>query len=358
MSKQQFRTTNFSEDKLAIMLKADAIVAEYGGQKLSARQVYYRFIGDNLLPDSWIDVEYNRKRNLPDDTKNTEKNYQRLIGMLVDARYAGLISWDAIEDRGREPRVPGEWSSVDEIVDAAVEQFRLPRWRDQPRYVELWVEKDALAGVLAPIARRWHVPLVVNKGYSSASAMKAAADRMLEACGVSARVQCRECAADFSYRCADGRCRDCGEKSKAMFRYDDPDGNEAVSIDRDVRVLYLGDHDPSGEDMVRDIRERLEEFGVPNLEVEKIALTMPQIRRFNPPPNPAKVSDSRAKAYIEKYGDQSWEVDALPPREMNRLVDAAIASNVDQKLLDAIVAIEDAERRRVRAAIAKSRRKS
>lgn len=76
--------------------------------------------------------------------------------------------------------------------------------------------------------------------------------------------------------------------------------------------------------MVRDIRDRLIEFGVPNLTVEKIALTMPQIRRYKPPPNPAKVTDSRAKAYIDKFGDQSWEVDALPPREMNRLVELAI----------------------------------
>jgi hypothetical protein len=101
MSKQQFRSTNFGADKLAIIARADEVISEYGGQKLSARQVYYRFIGDNRLPATWIDAEYNRKHNLPPDTKNTPKNYQRLIGTLVDARYAGLISWDAIEDRAQ-----------------------------------------------------------------------------------------------------------------------------------------------------------------------------------------------------------------------------------------------------------------
>lgn len=357
MSKQQYRAVNFGADKLSIITQADGIISEYGGQKLSARQVYYRFIGGDLLPASWIDAEYNAKHNLPPDTKNTPKNYQRLIGMLVDARYAGLISWDAIEDRGRDPSVPSEWDSVDDIVDAAVEQFRLPRWKDQPRHVELWVEKDALAGVLGPIARRWHVPLAVNKGYSSASAMKAAADRMLAALGVTVQVQCDGCADDFDYRYPDGTCKGCGKKTGAMYRYNDDDGNEHDgSFDKEVRVLYLGDHDPSGEDMVRDIRDRLTEFGVPNLTVEKIALTMPQIRRFNPPPNPAKVTDSRAKAYIEKFGNQSWEVDALPPREMNRLVEQSISRNVDKKLMDAVVAREDAERERVRAAIEKSRK--
>jgi hypothetical protein len=354
--KQQFRAVNFQADKLAIIGKADAIIAEYGGQRLSARQVYYRFIGDDLLPASWVDAAYNAKNGLPPDTKNTPKNYQRLIATLVDARYAGLVSWDAIEDRGREPSVPSEWDSVDDIVDAAVNQFRLPRWRNQPKHVELWVEKDALSGVLAPIARRWHVPLVVNKGYSSASAMKAAADRMLEALGVTVQVQCDGCADDFGERYADGACKGCGKKTSAMFRYNDPSGDEHDGdFRKDVHVLYLGDHDPSGEDMVRDIRDRLTEFGVPRLKVDKIALTMPQIRKFKPPPNPAKITDSRAKAYIEKFGDQSWEVDALPPRELNQLVEQAIARNVNKDLMDAIVALEDRDRERVRAAIAKSR---
>jgi hypothetical protein len=353
MSKQQFRVTNFREDTLSIIAKADAVIAEYDGQKLSARQVYYRFIGDDLLPASWIDAAYNARMGLPADTKNTPKNYQRLISVLVDARYAGLISWDAIEDRGRSPSVPNEWDSVDDIIDAAVAQFRLPRWKDQPKYVELWVEKDALSGVLSPIARRWHVPLAVNKGYSSASAMKAAADRMLEAVGAdNVQVSCSGCNAFVDDR--EGRkCAACGEDCGVTTLAFDAEGG--TDFDKEVRLLYLGDHDPSGEDMVRDIRDRLAEFGVPNLTVEKIALTMPQIRRFNPPPNPAKITDSRAKAYIAKFGSQSWEVDALPPRELNRTVEQAIARHVDKDLMDAVVKREDAERARVRAAIERSR---
>ncbi|HEY8924297.1 MAG TPA: hypothetical protein VIU64_07945, partial [Polyangia bacterium] len=130
MSTEQYRVTNFKDDTRAIIDKMVEILAEYSDQKLSARQVYYRFIGGNFLPDSWIDVEYNRKKGLPDDTKNTPKNYQRLISILVDARYAGLVDWDVIEDRGREPRVPGEWDNVDQIIDAALDQFRLPRRAD------------------------------------------------------------------------------------------------------------------------------------------------------------------------------------------------------------------------------------
>jgi hypothetical protein len=334
--KQQFRATNFRPETLATIAKADAIIAEYGGQKLTARQVYYQFVSRDLIP-------------------NTPRSYQNLTSVLTDARYAGLVSWNAIEDRGREADVPSGWDNIDDLVDAAVSQFRLPRWSDQPKYVELWVEKQALAGVLEPIARRNHIPLMVNKGYSSASAMKAAADRMLEAVGSDdVQTVCVGCGVFADDR--DGRrcnaCREVTEIEVHAFR-DGAYGDDA--FDKEVIVLYLGDHDPSGEDMVRDIRARLTEFGVPNLRVDKIALTMAQIRKFKPPPNPAKITDSRAKAYIEKYGAESWELDALPPKELNRLVEQAIARNVDSKLMEAMRAREDAERERVREAIKRSR---
>lgn len=132
-------------------------------------------------------------------------------------------------------------------------------------------------------------------------------------------------------------------------------GHAPTSVDREVVVLYLGDHDPSGEDMVRDIRDRLTEFGVPNLDVRKIALTMEQIRRFRPPPNPAKVTDSRAAGYIAEHGAQSWELDALPPRELNRLVEVAITSTVDQAMMEVVIARENDERSRVKAALEVSR---
>lgn len=337
MSKQQFRVTNFRPDTLERIRQAASIIAEYGGQKLTARQVYYQFVARDLIP-------------------NNERSYKTMTGMLTDARYAGLIDWDAIEDRGREPDVPGEWDEIDQIVDAAVDQWRSPRWRDQPKYVELWVEKQALAGVLSPIARASHVPLMVNKGYSSASAMKAAAERMLEACGVErVDVQCDNCAAPYEDRTARGVCISCESETNRMFRYWDKDSDETYQPSKDVVVLYLGDHDPSGNDMVRDIRERLTEFGVPNLKVEKLALTITQIRRFKPPPNPAKITDSRAAAYIAEFGDQSWELDALPPRELNRLVQQGIARNIDQEAMDAVIARENVERERVREAIERSR---
>jgi hypothetical protein len=351
--KEQYRVTNFKAETREIIDAVSSILIQYDGQKLSARQVYYRFL-DAGMPSSWIDVEYNRKKGLPDDAKNTPKNYQRLISILTDARYAGLVDWDIIEDRGREPKVPSEWDSLDELVDAALEQFRLPRRSNQPRHLELWVEKDALAGVLGPIARRWHIPLIVNKGYSSASAMKVAADRMLAAVGAtSVEIACASCRTLDANR--DSRkCSSCGRDAGLVSIAFNGDGD--TDFGKEVVVLYLGDHDPSGEDMVRDIETRLTEFGVPNLTIIKIALTLEQVRRYKLPSNPAKVRDARAKAYIEKFGNDSWEVDAIPPRELNQLVERAIARFTDRKLLDAAVSREDAERELVRAAIERSRK--
>jgi hypothetical protein len=98
-------------------------------------------------------------------------------------------------------------------------------------------------------------------------------------------------------------------------------------------ILHLGDHDPSGVDMTRDIQDRLELLSdrAP-IEVRRIALTMEQVRRYNPPPNPAKITDSRSASYIDKYGDKSWELDALEPRVLVALIKENVISIRDNKM--------------------------
>lgn len=272
VSKIKFRNTKFRPESLARIEQMSSIVDEYAeaGLKLTARQLYYQFVSRGYI-------------------ENKVQSYKTLTNLLTDARYAGLIDWEAIEDRGRQPDVPSEWDSIQDLVHSAVRSYRLPRWENQPVYAELWVEKQALAGVLEPMAREFHVTLSVNKGYSSASAMFEAAQRF-----------------------------------------------ESRGGDRRKYLFYLGDHDPSGEDMVRDIEDRLVEFGVDELTVEKVALNMDQVRKFRPPPNPAKVTDSRFEAYAEKYGHQSWEVDALPPNELQRLIRSAFEDVIDADAMEAI----------------------
>ena len=108
-------------------------------------------------------------------------------------------------------------------------------------------------------------------------------------------------------------------------------------------ILHLGDHDPSGLDMSRDIADRLEMLGT-WVDVQRIALTMPQIERLNPPPNPTKLTDSRAGGYIAEYGYESWELDAIPPDQLNELIRTEVAEWCDDELYEEAVALEETHR--------------
>lgn len=329
MSKETFRNTNFRQDSLARIEQLAAIVDEYQqqGLRLTARQLYYQCVSRDLIA-------------------NTPAEYKKLTALLTDARYAGMIDWDAIEDRGREPSTPSEWNDPMSLVESALRAYRLPRWEGQPAYVELWVEKQALAGVLAPIAREYHATLMVNKGYSSASAMKESADR-IKAAGMIDQEAYDEII--DKVKAVEEEFGDDSEEYQAILKKIVPEHNAAC---RKAVVLYLGDHDPSGEDMVRDIKDRLKEFGVKRLTVEKIGLTIAQVRQYNPPPNPAKITDSRAKAYIEKFGQSSWEVDALPPNVLTRLIRLAFDTHIDKNKMNEIKKREETDKELLRKAVA------
>jgi hypothetical protein len=282
MARIKFREWNPDLKSQERILKINAILAEYSG-RVTIRQVYYRLVGAGVIA-------------------NKQEEYRAIQGLITKARYAGLIDWDDIEDRNRGAVRPQEFESGRDLLDRAVGAFRLDRWRGQPFYIELWVEKAALAGVLSPISNDYHITLMVNRGYSSASAMKESADRI---------------------------------RARIRPSPEQPHGHRPV-------VLYLGDHDPSGEDMVRDIGERLREFGCPGyLDVRKVALTMEQIQKYNPPPNPAKLADVRAAAYIEKHGEYSWEVDALPPNVLDLIVRTTINAYVDKKAMEEAITREN-----------------
>ena len=286
--KQRFKTVKFRQDSLKLVDLCNQVITNYIAQnlRLTLRQLYYQLVVRNAIP-------------------NRERSYKNLSSLLSDARLAGLIDWDAIEDRLRQPRMPNEYRDLQQLVDAALYSYKLPRWRGQPNYVELWVEKDALAGVLAPLGRDYHVTVMVNRGYSSQSAMYESAKRFIN---------------------------------------EQEDGKTCY-------LFYLGDHDPSGEDMVRDIRDRFAMFGA-DVEVQKLALTMAQVRQYNPPPNPAKLSDPRAGDYVAQHGNESWEVDALPPEVLRQLIEEAIMGVRDPDILDEVIEQEDLDKKKLKKALA------
>lgn len=280
-----------SRARLAVIGK---LVEEYAvdGISLTLRQLFYRLVAADVVP-------------------NTHREYKNLGELLSKARLAGLVDWESIEDRVRRAV---EWQSFDSIQQCArmaANGFTLQRWMDQPVYVELWCEKDALSSVLRPICDELFATFMVNRGYSSSSAMYEARQRI--------------------------------ERKRV-----DLDGNV-----RDVKIIYLGDFDPSGEDMVRDIRERLDTFQVEDLEVTKLALNLDQVARWKLPHNPAKMSDSRAGGFVARHGKKSYEVDAIPPRDLQKMVRSAIKAHMDMDAYNAICEREQTLRTRLINAVAK-----
>lgn len=291
----------FNAEHQLIVDRANAFIFQYQqqGYTLTLRQLYYRFIATDLFPDSWIDEAYNLKNGLAASTKNTVKNYKRLGGIISDARRAGAIDWDAIEDRTRTLRTQPSWSSPASIVRACADQYDVDFWADQSYRPEVCVEKDALIGVLEPVCRELHVPYFSTRGYTSDSTLQEAAQR--------------------------------------LARYDTAEGKVPI-------VFHLGDHDPSGIDMSRDVRDRIALFSsntaANSIEVRRIALNKDQIEQYDPPPNPAKATDARYGKYEEIHGDESWELDALDPDVIADIVRDHIRELIDQD------AWEEAEARR------------
>lgn len=282
--RQAFKERTFKAESLAKIQLCNEIIDRYTAQglRLTLRQLYYQLVTVNAIV-------------------NKETEYDNLGKLVSEARLAGKIDWDAIEDRVRVPRQPSEFENLSDLIEAACSSYRLPRWKGQKFYVELWVEKDALSGVLAPIASEFHVTLMVNRGYSSQSAMYESGLRFRRAC---------------------------------------KDGQRGI-------LIYLGDHDPSGEDMVRDVQDRLDLFGC-SVEVEKIALTMAQVRQYNPPPNPAKMTDSRSAAYVAIHGASSWEVDALPPDVLAELIRRRLREIANMAMMRRVMKKEEEDKGRLR----------
>lgn len=302
MSNRCYIPKKFSPASEHIIEHANRIIAEWQkqGYTLTLRQLYYQFVAADLIP-------------------NTEASYKRIGSIIGDGRLAGRVPWDALTDRTRTKRQVPTYASMESFWKAMIPQYAVNHWKDQDVYLEVWVEKEALSEIVQHACGPFYAPFLACKGYLSASAMY-----------------------------------------QASLRYE-----EAIREDKECHLIYLGDHDPSGIDMTRDITARielltsqtrecgcisnnLEETGEPldgfvcdacynwhgfgidrEIRVHRVALEQSQIRLYSPPPNPAKVTDSRAKEYIKKYGNESWELDALSPSVISDIVTDNIEDLID-----------------------------
>lgn len=292
MPKLCYVPKRFNKSSQIIIAQAAQILEEYTakGYGLTIRGLYYKFVARDLFPESWIDKKYNAKHGLAPDTKNTQKNYKKLGSIVNDARLAGLIDWDHIVDRTRNLRNRAHWDDPSGIIKDASLQYHVDMWATQNDYCEVWIEKDALIGVIENVCRNLDVPHFSCRGYTSQSEVWRAAIRI----------------------------------RMASRKHDGP------KAQRRCTVFHLGDHDPSGLDMTRDIQDRLVTFGCP-VYVKRLALNMSQIKLYDPPPNPAKMTDSRFAKYIQEHGSESWELDALEPEVIEDLIRNAVESLIDQK---------------------------
>lgn len=217
---------------------------------------------------------------------NIMENYNKLGTLVSDGRIAGALSWTAIEDRERNLRGLDHSESPADALQQARDAYRIDLWAGQPMRPEVWIEKNSLVASIAPVCQELRVNYFSTKGYNSQS-----------------------------------EAWNAGRRFAGYYQR----GQRPV-------VFHLGDHDPSGIDMTRDNRERLALFAGTDVMVVRLALNFDQILKYGPPPNPAKMTDSRAADYVERFGDESWELDALDPKVMWNLIRDAVLKLRNEEL--------------------------
>ena len=315
MPKIQYEKWRPAPDVMIDVRRAEALCRQYAadGYDLTLRQLYYQFVAND-----WI--------------SNNLKSYKRLGEIVNRARLAGLIDWYHLVDRTRNLLGTSHWRRPGSVINSAAAGYRLDKWADQPVRVEIWVEKEALAGVVGRVAQQTDLDYFSCRGYVSQSEQWRAGRRL------------------------------------AGY----------IENRQRVVVLHLGDHDPSGIDMTRDITDRLRTFiaqdyandrgginGEPVddidevfediaaglgcdpdevFEVRRIALNIDQVRQYSPPPNPAKLTDSRANGYVARHGYDSWELDALPPDVLAAIITGHIDGLRDDELYADVEAREARDR--------------
>lgn len=244
-------------------------------QPVTVRQVFYRLVSEGIIA-------------------KTETEYRATVcRLLADMRRQGIIPYGWIADNTRWMRKPRTWSSLEQLLRDTARTYRRALWDDQNAYVEVWLEKDALAGVVYDVTADWDVPLMVTRGYPSLSFLYSAAEH---------------------------------------FR----------ACQKPVYLYYFGDYDPSGVDIPRAVEKTLRDFA-PHVELHfsVVAVTPGQIENCHLPTRPTKNTDSRSK----RFKGESVEVDAIPPAELRDLVSLCITQHVDLDKVNQLRMVEREERR-------------
>jgi hypothetical protein len=248
-------------------------------QPITLRGLFYRLVSSGHL-------------------NNTQKEYKRLGRTMTSAREGGDVPFAWIVDHVRSTLKPSSWSGLEDFGETVCRAYRKDLWSQMPHHIEIFVEKDAIAGTIQPVTHEYDVALQVCRGYASLSFV--------------------------------------GEIAHVWGRVKKP-----------IHAYYLGDFDPSGFDIERDLREKLSHYSGRGFGWERLAIQPEDFTRHDLIALPVKASDNRAKGFQDKYGDQCAEVDALPPTELRQRVQDAIESHIDQDRWERLRHVEDLEKQTV-----------
>lgn len=280
MKKDKSKNLNIGNEQIVEEVKK--IVSQYS-TRLTLRQIYYQLVSKHLI-------------------QNKIGQYKRLSRILVQARHDSEIEWDSIEDRTREATGGDKnYSSPETVFEEAKEYLKecweyysLPFWKDQPKYVEIWFEKQALSGIFDEATDGYHVVQLACKGYSSHTM---------------------------------------GYELKKRLSRSQVQGKE-------IHIVYFGDHDPSGVDIYRFIQDMCERFGL-DIKFHRAGITTEQIEKYNIPPMMAKTTDSRYDGFVAEHGTDVVELDALDPNVLIKIVREEIEKRLDHDIREKVMEEEE-----------------
>lgn len=242
------------------------------GPPMTVRQIFYALVSRGTIP-------------------KTEAWYNKTAYHVLKMRRRGYLPYSFVSDSTRWMRKPNSYNSLEDFLRISQDAYRRTLWVNQNAYVEIWCEKDALAGVLFEVTAKWDVPLMVTRGFPSET---------------------------FVY--------DAAEAIKGQ--------------EKPTYLYYFGDHDPSGKAIPKNTRQKLREFGA-NFYFEQRAVTQEQITQLGLPTRPTKRGKNR---HAKNWEGESVELDAIPVPVLRQMVEQCITQHIDERALKESQRVERLEK--------------
>lgn len=269
--------------KTVKLLEQAKVILEASETPMTVRQCYYQLVSVHAI-------------------KNSKAEYGKVSRLLNFGRTEGIIGWDLIEDRIRRPHTVSMWQGIEDFAQTCRNAYRKDVWTEQPGYVEVCLEKDALSGIFLDSLNSYGVTLCVGRGYDSISSLKAMADRLIQ----------------------------------------------KEQQGKTTTILSFGDFDPSGEDIFRNLQDGLERFGVKNVTCKRCAILKEDILTYSLPPDTAKATDKRCQTFMDKNGCMDTvELDALPLPILKQRIVSQVEGCLDMQLLEATKQQQEQERQAI-----------